>query len=98
MSRFLSLLSLVSLALWQPTFTSGADVNYQFNIVNADTAPDGFARNAILVNNVFPGTLIQANKNDVLHINVSVQTTNPQMRRPTSIHVRYLITWLVPLT
>jgi len=88
MSRLLSLLSLVSVVLWKPTFTLGADVNFQFNIVNADTAPDGFTRNAILVNNQFPGTLIQANKNDVLHINVSVQLVNPNMRRPTSIHVR----------
>ncbi|KIJ32230.1 multicopper oxidase, partial [Sphaerobolus stellatus SS14] len=86
MVLFSSLLSLVTLALWNPIHVLAADVNYQFNIINADTAPDGFTRNAILVNNQFPGTLIQANKNDVLHINVSVQLTSPEMRRSTSIH------------
>ncbi|KIJ36674.1 multicopper oxidase [Sphaerobolus stellatus SS14] len=86
MSRFLPLLSLVALALWSPVQVLTADVNYQFNIVNADISSDGFKRNAVLVNNLFPGTLIQANKNDVLHINVSNQLTNPQMRRSTSIH------------
>ncbi|KIJ32231.1 multicopper oxidase [Sphaerobolus stellatus SS14] len=86
MVPFSALLSLVTLVLWNPIRVLAADVNYQFNIINADTAPDGFTRNAILVNNQFPGTLIQANKNDVLHINVSVQLTNPAMRRSTSIH------------
>jgi len=89
MAGFPVLLSLLLLSLWKSNVSSAADVNFQFNIVNADTAPDGFTRNAILVNNQNPGTLIQANKNDVLHINVSVQLTNPAMRRSVSIHVGY---------
>jgi len=89
MSRLLALLSVVTFAVRGPLSTLAADINYQFNIVNADIATDGFTRNAILVNSEFPGTLIQANKNDVLHINVSVQLDNPKMRRSTSIHVSY---------
>lgn len=58
----------------------GANVNYNFNIVNADVAPDGFSRAGVLVNGVFPGTLIQAQKTDTLHITVNNQLTNPIMR------------------
>jgi iron transport multicopper oxidase len=86
----LSLVFSIALALWQTQTVRAADVNYQFNIINADIATDGFTRNAILVNNQFPGTLIQANKEDTLHMNVSVQLTNPAMRRSTSIHVSFL--------
>ncbi|TFK25254.1 laccase 17 [Coprinopsis marcescibilis] len=66
--------------------TLSADVFYTFNIQNANIAPDGFTRAAVTVNGVFPGTLIQATKNDVLHITVNNQLTNPNMRRSTSIH------------
>jgi hypothetical protein len=86
----LSLISYIALAIWQIHTVRAADVNYQFNIINADIATDGFTRNAILVNNQFPGTLIQANKEDTLHMNVSVQLDNPAMRRSTSIHVSFL--------
>ncbi|KAF8583110.1 multicopper oxidase [Ramaria rubella] len=79
-------LCFISLITLLPSGVKAADVNYQFEIINANTAPDGFTRNAILVNNQFPGTLIQANKNDTLHINASVLLDNPAMRRSTSIH------------
>lgn len=58
-----------------------ADVNYNFNIVNANVAPDGFSRTGVLVNGAFPGTLIQAQKTDTLHITVNNQLTNPAMRQ-----------------
>ncbi|KAF9033807.1 laccase 17 [Panaeolus papilionaceus] len=79
LKAFYSLVALVNLAL-------AADVNYVFNIVNGAVAPDGYTRNAVLVNGVYPGTLIQANKDDVLHITVNNQLTDPTMRRSTSIH------------
>ncbi|TFK37385.1 laccase-4 [Crucibulum laeve] len=63
-----------------------ADVNYQFNVVNANIFPDGFTRSAVLVNGAFPGTLIQAQKTDTLHITVNDQLTDPSMRRSTSVH------------
>ncbi|PPQ70228.1 hypothetical protein CVT24_013086 [Panaeolus cyanescens] len=64
----------------------GADVNYVFNLDNSAIAPDGYSRPGVLVNGVFPGTLIQANKDDTLHIAVNNALTNPTMRRSTSIH------------
>lgn len=60
--------------------TSAADVNVNFDIVNANIAPDGYSRSAVLVNGVFPGTLIQAQKDDTLHIAVNNQLTDPNMR------------------
>ena len=57
-----------------------ADVYYNFDVVNANIAPDGFSRSAVLINGVFPGTLVEATSNDVLHITVNNQLTNPLMR------------------
>lgn len=62
-----------------------ADVNYQFNVVNAAVAPDGFTRQGVLVNGIFPGTTITANKGDTLLLNVANQLTDPTMRRSTTI-------------
>ncbi|EAU89184.2 laccase-1 [Coprinopsis cinerea okayama7 len=80
---------LVQLALASTTFA--AHVNYTFNIVNANLAPDGFTRPTVVVNGQFPGTLIQANKDDILHITVNNQLTNPLMRRSTAIHWHGLV-------
>ncbi|KAH6912909.1 laccase 17 [Coprinopsis sp. MPI-PUGE-AT-0042] len=77
--RLLALFTLFSTAI-------AADVSYTFNIVNANLAPDGFTRPTVAVNGQFPGTLIQANSGDTLHITVNNQLTNPNMRRSTSIH------------
>ncbi|TEB24804.1 laccase 17 [Coprinellus micaceus] len=75
---------LAQLALFSTAFA--ADVNYVFDIVNVNIAPDGFSRPAVLVNGAFPGTLIEATPADTLHITVNNQLTNPLMRRSTSIH------------
>lgn len=63
-----------------PFTALGADVHYNFDIVNSNASPDGFSRIGVLVNNVFPGTLIQAQKTDTLHITVNNKLTNPTMR------------------
>ena len=57
-----------AIALLSATGTLAANVDYQFNIVNADVAPDGFSRAAVTVNGVYPGTPIFANKGDVLRV------------------------------
>lgn len=59
---------------------NAADVDIVFNLDNSQVAPDGFTRAGVIVNGVFPGTLIQANKSDVLHITVNDALTNPTMR------------------
>lgn len=60
--------------------TNAADVDIVFNLDNSQVAPDGFTRAGVIVNGIFPGTLIQANKSDVLHITVNDALTNPTMR------------------
>jgi len=55
------------------------------------SSADGFNRPGVVVNGVFPGTLIQANKDDTLHINVQNFLTNPTMRRSTTIHWHGLV-------
>jgi iron transport multicopper oxidase len=76
-SSLLSLSSLISLYF---SLARARDVHYNFDIVNANLAPDGHSRAGILVNGVFPGTLIQAQKTDTLHIKVNNHLTNPDMR------------------
>ncbi|THU91957.1 laccase [Dendrothele bispora CBS 962.96] len=78
--------SYLLLALSLSALTSAADVNYVFNIDNAIVAPDGFNRAGVIVNDVYPGTLIQASKNDVLHITANNNLTDASMRRSLSIH------------
>lgn len=64
---------------------SAAFVDTTLNIVNAQINPDGFARTASLVNGQFPGTVIFANKGDVLRNTVVNQLNDPSMRRSTTI-------------
>ncbi|KAG8698417.1 hypothetical protein FRC09_007244, partial [Ceratobasidium sp. 395] len=65
---------------------SGAFVDTTLNIVNAQISPDGFTRTASLVNGQFPGTVLFANKGDILRNMVVNQLTDPTMRRSTTIH------------
>jgi iron transport multicopper oxidase len=77
-----SLLSLLVVA----TSASAADLFYHLTMQNVDAAPDGFVRQAILPNQQFPGPLITGTVNDSLHINVTMNVGNPDMRQSTSIH------------
>ena len=79
---FLSLLAVPWVSL---PFVIAADRRYQFDIRNGVVNPDGFARSAILVNGVYPGALITANKGDRLLVNVTDHLTDPTMRRSTSV-------------
>ncbi|KAH8833988.1 laccase [Flagelloscypha sp. PMI_526] len=63
-----------------------ADVNFNFDITNAVVSPDGFDRVGCIVNNQFPGTLVTATKNDVLHIANNNFLNNPNMRNSNTIH------------
>lgn len=71
---------IVFLAVLLPAFVHAADVNVAFNIDNSVVAPDGFSRAGVIVNGVYPGTLIQANKDDTLHITTNNQLTDSTMR------------------
>ncbi|KAJ6557732.1 laccase [Mycena capillaripes] len=55
-------------------------------LTNADVSPDGFLRQAVLVNGQVPGPLIVGNKGDEFNLNVIDQLTNETMLLSTSIH------------
>nr|AAB63443.1 phenoloxidase [Trametes sp. I-62] len=55
-------------------------------ITNAVVAPDGFSRDAVVVNGVFPGPLITGKKGDRFQLNVIDNLTNHTMLKSTSIH------------
>nr|AEL16568.1 laccase [Cerrena sp. CTL-2011] len=56
------------------------------HIVDADIAPDGFTRPAVLAGGTFPGPLITGNKGDTFQLNVVNDLTNADMMKSTSIH------------
>ncbi|KIJ21197.1 laccase [Paxillus involutus ATCC 200175] len=58
----------------------------ELHIGNEVIAPDGFNRSAALVNGVYPGPLIQAQKNDQFTLQVFNELTDDTMSLETSIH------------
>ncbi|KAG5634995.1 hypothetical protein H0H81_012778 [Sphagnurus paluster] len=89
--NLLSFLGCLSFILHSTSTVYGADVNYVFNLDNSVVSPDGFSRPGVIINGIYPGTLVQANKDDTLHITVNNKLTNPTMRRSTSIHWHGLV-------
>ncbi|KAI0362952.1 laccase [Pilatotrama ljubarskyi] len=55
-------------------------------ISNAAIAPDGFTRDAVVVNGVYPAPLITGKKGDRFQLNVIDKLTNHTMLKTTSIH------------
>ncbi|KAF7360073.1 Laccase A [Mycena venus] len=55
-------------------------------LTNGDVAPDGFTRQAVLVNGGSPGPLIKANKGDEFNLNVIDKLSNETMLLSSSIH------------
>ncbi|KAJ6492648.1 laccase [Mycena vulgaris] len=55
-------------------------------LTNGDVAPDGFTRQAVLVNGQAPGPLIIGNKGDTMNLNVIDNLTNQTMLLSSSIH------------
>ena len=65
-----------------------AHVVHDWTIAAADIAPDGYTRSAALVNGMFPGPLLTANKGDHIEVNVYNELADSTMRRSTSIVCR----------
>nr|2XYB_A Chain A, LACCASE [Trametes cinnabarina] len=55
-------------------------------LTNAQVSPDGFAREAVVVNGITPAPLITGNKGDRFQLNVIDQLTNHTMLKTSSIH------------
>ncbi|KAF8589375.1 multicopper oxidase [Ramaria rubella] len=79
-------LSKAFLGLAVAAVTQGATVTQQWSLTAENISPDGFQRSAEVVNGVFPGPLLTANKGDSITVNVTNSLFDPTMRRSTSIH------------
>lgn len=78
--------AILSLAL--TAAVNGGRVKHEWDIVAAPISPDGFTRNAALVNGIFPGPILTANKGDLISVQVNNKLNDPEMRRSTSIVCR----------
>ncbi|KAI0269346.1 laccase [Gloeopeniophorella convolvens] len=83
------MLRLTHLILLIPSFSNvfAATVIRDLHIVNRQLAPDGFARDTVLADGVFPGPIIKGNKGDTFKINVIDELTDTTgLDTATSIH------------
>nr|UOI87915.1 laccase [Porogramme subargentea] len=85
MAKFQTLLTYTILSLVATAYAAIGPVA-DLTISNAAISPDGFERDAIVVNDVFPGPLITGNKGDRFQLDVIDQMTNHTMLKTTSIH------------
>ncbi|KAM5541434.1 hypothetical protein V8D89_004988 [Ganoderma adspersum] len=85
MARFQSLLSYITLLFAASAYAAIGPVT-DLVISNANVAPDGFTRAAVVVNGIAPGPLITGNMGDRFQLNVVDQMTNHTMLKTTSIH------------
>ncbi|KAK9413328.1 putative Laccase [Seiridium unicorne] len=68
---------------------TGVTRHYDFNIARAKLAPDGYDREMIVVNEQYPGPLIEANWGDWVEITVTNNITEPE--EGTTIHWHALL-------
>ncbi|KAF9446426.1 multicopper oxidase [Macrolepiota fuliginosa MF-IS2] len=59
---------------------------FELTINNARIAPDGFERDAVLVNGAYPAPALLVQKNDRFLVPTHNRLVSPTMRRSTSIH------------
>ncbi|KAI0778757.1 laccase 1 [Trametes elegans] len=85
MSNFQSLLSFIIIT-FAALAHAGIGPVTDLTLTNAEVSPDGFARQAVVVNGVTPGPLITGNEGDHFQLNVIDQLTNHTMLKSTSIH------------
>nr|BAD98305.1 laccase1 [Trametes versicolor] len=85
MSRFHSLLAFVVASL-AAVAHAGIGPVADLTITNAAVSPDGFSRQAVVVNGGTPGPLITGNMGDRFQLNVIDNLTNHTMLKSTSIH------------
>ncbi|KAJ7478293.1 laccase [Mycena latifolia] len=76
---------LIALSLISTTFAA-IGPTADLTLTNGDVAPDGFTRQAVLVNGQVPGPLITGNKGDEFNLNVVDTLTNETMLLSTTIH------------
>ncbi|KAI0334354.1 laccase [Cubamyces sp. BRFM 1775] len=85
MSKFNSLLSFIIVSLATVVYAGIGPVT-DLTISNAEVSPDGYAREAVVVNGVTPAPLITGQKGDRFQLNVINQLSNHTMLKTTTIH------------
>jgi FtsP/CotA-like multicopper oxidase with cupredoxin domain len=60
------------------TFLSGVTRYYDFTVSRGIIAPDGYEKTSILINDQFPGPLIEANWGDMIQVTVHNNITGPE--------------------
>ncbi|TVY44616.1 oxidoreductase [Lachnellula subtilissima] len=63
---------------WADAPDTGIIRAYNFTITRGVIAPDGFSKSVLLVNNEFPGPLLEANWGDTFEITINNQIANPE--------------------
>ncbi|KAF4624417.1 hypothetical protein G7Y89_g13754 [Cudoniella acicularis] len=63
---------------------TGVIRSYDFTVSRGQIAPDGYQKDVLLINNQFPGPLIEANWGDTIQVTVHNQISNPS--EGTSMH------------
>lgn len=58
--------------------------SYDFTISRGSIAPDGYQKDVLLINDQFPGPVIEANWGDVIQVTVHNQITGPE--EGTALH------------
>ncbi|KAF8479910.1 laccase 17 [Gautieria morchelliformis] len=76
----------VLLSFFLTAGAQGALVYRDWELTAQEISPDGFKRSAELVNGMFPGPVLTANKGDLIQVNVKNRLLDPTMVRSTSIH------------
>ncbi|KAH8791165.1 Cupredoxin [Hyaloscypha finlandica] len=57
---------------------TGVIRKYDFTVSRGTAAPDGYSKNALLINGQFPGPLLEANWGDTIQVTLHNQITGPQ--------------------
>ncbi|KAI9790634.1 MAG: hypothetical protein M1816_004967 [Peltula sp. TS41687] len=57
---------------------TGVTRRYDFTVKRAKKAPDGYQKDVILINDQYPGPLIEANWGDMIEVTVHNQIANPE--------------------
>ncbi|KAF8861398.1 hypothetical protein BDZ45DRAFT_800116 [Acephala macrosclerotiorum] len=63
---------------------TGVIRSYDFTVSRGIISPDGYEKNALLVNNQFPGPMIEANWGDTIQVTVHNEITGPE--EGTALH------------
>ncbi|KAL8736783.1 MAG: hypothetical protein Q9166_000149 [cf. Caloplaca sp. 2 TL-2023] len=63
---------------------TGVVRSYDFTVAQGMVAPDGYEKESLLINNQYPGPLIEANWGDTIQVTIHTEIANPPVG--TTLH------------